>query len=61
MYINVMRLLVNNLRGEPMAKDVFEYDSEEKVNNSENSCSCINSSCNMKDLLYKTCSWTHQG
>ena len=35
MYINVMRLLVNNLRGEPMAKDVFEYDSEEKVNNSE--------------------------
>ena len=35
MYINVMRLLVNNLRGEPMAKDVFKYDSEEKVNNSE--------------------------
>ena len=35
MYINVMRLLVNNLRGEPMAKDVFEYDSEEKVNNIE--------------------------
>ena len=33
MYINVMQLLVNNLRGKPMVKDIFEYDSEEKVNN----------------------------
>ena len=32
MYVNVMRLLLNNLRGQPMIKDLFEYDSEEKVN-----------------------------
>ena len=32
MYINVMKLLINKLRGQPMMKDVFEYDSEEKVN-----------------------------
>ena len=32
MYVNVMRLLLNNLRGQPMVKDLFEYDSEEKVN-----------------------------
>ena len=32
MYINVMKLLVNKLRGQPMTKDLFEYDSEEKVN-----------------------------
>ena len=31
MYINVMRVLVNNLRGQPMAKDAYEYDSDEKV------------------------------
>ena len=37
MYINVMRLLVNNLRGQPMGKDLFEHDSEEKVNNIEKS------------------------
>ena len=35
MYINVMRLLVNNLRGKPMTKDLFEYESEEKVNDIE--------------------------
>ena len=35
MYINVMRLLVNKLCGQPMAKGLFEYDSEEKVNNVE--------------------------
>ena len=33
MYINVMRLLLNKLCGQPMVKDLFEYDSEEKVNN----------------------------
>ena len=32
MYINVMRPLVNKLRGQPIAKGLFEYDSEEKVN-----------------------------
>ena len=32
MYINVMRLLLNKLRGQALVKDVFEYDSEEKVN-----------------------------
>ena len=32
MYVNVMRGLVNNLRGEPTTKGLFEYDSEEKVN-----------------------------
>ena len=32
MYINVMRLLLNKLCGQPMVKDLFEYDSEEKVN-----------------------------
>ena len=32
MYINVMKLLVNKLRGQPMIKGLFEYDSEEKVN-----------------------------
>jgi len=35
MYVNVMRLLLNNLRGQPMVKDVFEHDSEEKVNDIE--------------------------
>ena len=35
MYINVMRVLVNNLFGQPVAKDLFEYDSEEKVNDIE--------------------------
>ena len=35
MYVNVMRLLLNNLRGQPMIKDLFEYDSEEKVNDIE--------------------------
>ena len=33
MYINVMKLLVNKLRGQPMIEGLFEYDSEEKVNN----------------------------
>ena len=32
MYVNVMRGLVNNLRGEPTTKGLFKYDSEEKVN-----------------------------
>ena len=32
MYVNVMRVLLNNLRGQPMVKDLFEFDSEEKVN-----------------------------
>ena len=52
MYINVMKLLVNKLRGQPMIKGLFEYDSEEKVNANieKNSCSCINISCNMNDL-----------
>ena len=36
MYVNVMRLLLNNLRGQPMVKDVFKFDSEEKVNDIEN-------------------------
>ena len=31
-YINVMKLLLNKLRGQALVKDVFEYDSEEKVN-----------------------------
>ena len=35
MYVNVMRVLLNKLCGQPMVKDLFEYDSEEKVNNSE--------------------------
>ena len=36
MYVNVMRLLLNNLRGQPKLKDLFEHDSEEKVNDIEN-------------------------
>ena len=32
MYINVMRLFINKLCGQPMIKDLFEFDSEEKVN-----------------------------
>ena len=32
MYINVMKLFVNKLCGQPMVKGLFEYDSEEKVN-----------------------------
>ena len=36
MYVNVMRLLLNNLRGQPMVKHLFEFDSEEKVNDIEN-------------------------
>ena len=36
MYVNVMRLLLNNLRGQPMVKDLFKFDSEEKVNDIEN-------------------------
>ena len=32
MYVNVMKTLVNKLHGQPIAKDLFEYDSEEKVN-----------------------------
>ena len=32
MYINVMKLFINKLCGQPMTKDLFEYDSEEKVN-----------------------------
>ena len=59
MYVNVMRVLLNNLRGQPIIKDLFEYDSEEKVNDLKMSCSRISSSCNMNDLLYKTCSSTH--
>ena len=41
MYINVMRLFINKLRGQPMIKGLFEYDSEEKVNDilEKNSCS----------------------
>ena len=31
MYINVMRVLLNKLRGQPMAKDIIQHDSEEKV------------------------------
>ena len=58
MYVNVMRVLLNNLRGQPMIKDLFEYDSEEKVNDLKISCSCINILCNMNDLLHRTCSWT---
>ena len=55
MYINVMKLFINKLRGQPVAKDLFEYDSEEKVNDIEkSSCSCINS-CNMNDLLRRNC------
>ena len=34
MYINVMKHLVNKLRGQPMIKGLFEYDSE-KVNHIE--------------------------
>ena len=37
MYINVMKLFINKLRGQPVAKDLFEYDSEEKVNDIEKS------------------------
>ena len=58
MYVNVMRVLLNNLRGQPMIKDLFEYDSEEKVNDLKMSCSRINNSCNINDLLHRTCSWT---
>ena len=47
MYVNVMRLLVNKLCGQPMAKDLFEYDSEEKVNN-------------ILVRLHRTSSWSHQ-
>ena len=55
MYINVMKLFINKLCGQPMTKDLFEYDSEEKVNDIEkSSCSCINS-CNVNDLLHRTC------
>ena len=32
MYLNVMKLFINKVCGQPMAKDLFEYDSEEKVN-----------------------------
>ena len=35
MYIHVMKPLVNNLFGQPVAKDLFKYDSEEKVNDLE--------------------------
>ena len=35
MYVNVMKPLVNKLFGQPFAKDLFEYDSEEKVNDIE--------------------------
>ena len=35
MYINVMKLLVNNLRGQPMGKDIIQHDNEEKVSNIE--------------------------
>ena len=59
MYVNVMRVLLNNLRGQPMIKDLFEYDSEEKVNDLKMFCSRISSSCNMNDVLHRTCSWTH--
>ena len=31
MYINVMRVLLNKLCGQPMAKDIIQHDSEEKV------------------------------
>ena len=57
MYINVMKLFINKLRGQPVAKDLFEYDSEEKVNANiaKSSCSCINS-CNINDLLCRNCS-----
>ena len=54
MYVNVMRLLLNNVCGKPMIKDVFEYDSEEKVNNIEKFLFTY-------DVLYRTCSWTHRG
>ena len=61
LYVNVMKVLVNKLRGQPMIKDLFEYDSEEKVNYIEkSSCSCINISCNMNDPLHRTCSWSHR-
>ena len=33
MYINVMRVLLNKLRGQPMANDIIQHDSEEKVSN----------------------------
>ena len=32
MYINVMKLFINKIWGQPMIKGLFEYDSEEKVN-----------------------------
>ena len=32
-YINVMRLFVKKLCGQPMIKGLFEFDSEEKVKN----------------------------
>ena len=51
MYVNVMRLLVNKLCGQPMAKDIIKHDSE-KVNDIEK---------NMNDLLHKTCSWIYRG
>ena len=35
MYVNVMKLLLNNLRGQPMAKDIIQHDNEEKVSNIE--------------------------
>ena len=52
-YINVMRLLLNNLRGKPMTKDLFEYESEEKVNDIEkHSCSCVLATNNMNAIVH---------